>query len=95
MQPSRNNYSGSEGDSTSDEEEEQSVPADEDITHASTDALTQLEMEEGQRRRGGARSESIFTRFSRHAGSFRIKLSNRDRRQLEEQESSEERFSLL
>ena len=94
MQPSRNNYSGSEGDSTSDEEEEQSVPADEDITHASTDALTQLEMEEGQRRRRGGR-ESMFTRFSRHAGSFRIKLSNRDRRKLEEQESSEERFSLL
>ena len=57
-----------------------------EMSGTSTQQLTQLGIEEGQRER-----ESVFSRFNRYAGSFRVKLSNRDQRTLAELES-EERF---
>ena len=87
MQPSAAHYSssgsGSEG-SDIDWEPEQDTSLE-----SSTQALTQREAEEGQ---GG--EEGVFSRFRNYAGSFRIKLSNKDRKKLEELES-EERYDLI
>ena len=46
-----------------------------------------LEMEEGERRRGG--ESTALSRFKSYAGSFRVKLSQRDRRTIQELESDE------
>ena len=91
VQPTYNNYSSS-GDNEGSEAESDAVA--QDVTQSSTQALTQLAMEEGERRGSrGRRRESVFSRFNRYAGSFRVKLSKRDKKQLEEQ--SEERYELF
>ena len=71
---------GSSGSESGDEESEETDWQ----SRTSTQQLTPLDIEEGQRQR-----ESVFSRFNRYAGSFRIKLSTRDQRTLEELESDE------
>lgn len=82
MRPSAANYSSSDSDS---EESDIDVGPEQDASsESSTHVLTQREMEEGQGEGGG-----VFSRFRDYAGSFRIKLSNKDRKKLEELESEE------
>ena len=55
-----------------------------EMTGTSTQNLTQMEMDERVRE-----EESVFSRFNRYAGSFRVKLSSRDQKKLAELESEE------
>lgn len=87
VQPSATNYSSS--DSGSEGSDIDWEPEQDTVSESSTQALTQRVTEEGQGEGGG-----VFSRFRSYAGSFRIKLSNKDRKKLEELES-EERYGII
>lgn len=86
VRPTYNPAPANSSDSDDDEEGEEGIDWPTTTTGESTQNLTELEMEDG---RQSTTRERLFGQFNRYAGSFRVKLSNRDKKTLEELESEE------